>query len=298
MGGLKKQEEMSRSEQTSGRLPESGADFEATPVAGWSRGWKTDWNVITALMQREMKSRFGRYRLGYLWALLEPMAYVGAFSILRLAFGREGIAGLEFPVFFAMGVIPFMLFSSTVMQSIPLVESNQGLFIYRRIRPYHCVLAHQVLEFLIHGTALLIILAGLHFAGYSSALGKLWLWGLLLVPVYFLFCLGLAFLCAMLGPLYRESPKIAPVLIRPLFLLSGIFIPAVAIPEKFLPWLWPNPVLQFIELFRFYFFEGYETPFDSMLYVFLYSLVLLALGVWVYRRLEAKVLTSGSIRLR
>ncbi|WBA82901.1 hypothetical protein [Endozoicomonas sp. GU-1] len=31
------------------------------------------WAVIHALMVREMKTRFGDYRLGYAWALLEPL---------------------------------------------------------------------------------------------------------------------------------------------------------------------------------------------------------------------------------
>jgi len=285
-------------------------DGMESPVAGMdgsrkARGFATslkrhlvsEYDVVMALIVREMKTRFGRYKLGYLWAVLEPLGYIGAFSILRLAFGKEPISGMEFPLFFTMGVIPFMIFNDSVMQSLPIVESNQGLFIYRRIRPYHCVLSRLILEFIIYLASVVLILSIFAFFGYGFNLGN-WVVGTLLVSVFFFFCLGLGLIMCILGPLFQESTKIAPIFMRPLFFLSGVIIPASAIPEPYFSWVEWNAMLQFVELFRVLFFEGYRAPFESMSYVLTWTLLLLGTGIFLYRKFEVKVMTSGSIKLR
>ncbi len=42
----------------------------------------TETQVIHALILREIKSRFGRLKLGYLWAVFEPAAFVALFSLI------------------------------------------------------------------------------------------------------------------------------------------------------------------------------------------------------------------------
>lgn len=256
-----------------------------------------EWNVIYALMVREMKTRFGRYKLGYFWAIFEPLSYIGALSVVRLAFGDEKMGGIPFPLFFTMGIIPFMVFNNVVNQSITTVEANQGLFIYRRIRPFHCVVSRILLEFCIYLVSVTLILIGFQLAGLKFSLGHWWL--TLLLTLFFLgFCIGIGLMMTVVGPIFSESQKIIPIFIRPLFFISGVFIPAVAIPEPYFSWVYPNPLLHFIELYRVTLFADYEAPFRSLLYVWMYSSLLLALGILIYITQERKLLTSGTIKLR
>lgn len=207
------------------------------------------------------------------------------------------MGGLSFPLFFTMGIIPFMVFNNAVNQSIMTVEANQGLFIYRRIRPYHCVVSRIVLEFCIYLLSAILILFGFYFAGLRFSLGNLGL--TLVLTLFFLgFCIGTGLMMAMVGPLFSESQKIVPIFIRPLFFISGVFIPAAAIPEPYFSWVYPNPLLHFIELYRVTVFANYEAPFHSLMYVWIYSTLLLVLGILVYYTQERKVLTSGTIKLR
>ena len=45
-------------------------------------------DVIRAIILRETRVRFGRKRLGYLWALLEPMLHILALSGIFILFNR------------------------------------------------------------------------------------------------------------------------------------------------------------------------------------------------------------------
>ncbi len=244
-----------------------------------------------------MKSRFGRYKLGYSWAILEPLGYVGAFSIIRMAFGSSDIAGLSFPIFFCSGIIPFLLFSGTLMQSLTSVSANHSLFTYRHVKPYHCVLARLCLEFAIYFVAGVFILSVFYTFGVQFALSSIS--GTLgILALFFLFCLGLGLIMAVIGPLFRESEKIMPILIRPLFLISGVFFPTIEVPDRYIVYLQWNPVLHVIEFLRVNLFLNYEMPFQSIAYLSLVSFSSLFVGILAYRWKEKKLLTSGTIRLR
>ena len=50
-------------------------------------------DVTFGLLIRELKTRFGSYRLGYAWALLDPLLIIGAFSLIFGLRGHSGFGG-------------------------------------------------------------------------------------------------------------------------------------------------------------------------------------------------------------
>ena len=69
-------------------------------------------NVVLALMYRELRTRFGQFHLGYFWALAEPLALV---IVLSIIFGVRSVTapgGVDFPVFLATGIIPWLVIRS------------------------------------------------------------------------------------------------------------------------------------------------------------------------------------------
>ena len=254
-------------------------------------------HILKALLIRELKNRFGRFKLGYAWAILEPLGYVGAFSVIRVAFGEDDLAGLPFPVFFTLGVIPFLFFTGSLTQSLTAVRANSGLFNYRQVKPFHAVLARQILEAVMYLVSGGLILALFFIFGFSFEINNL-VKTLGVLILFNFFCLGLGLLMVVWGPLFRESEKILPILIRPLFLLSGIFLPTIHIPEEYLPYVMWNPVLHAIELFRFSLVSNYQTPIQSIHYFAAVTAVIFIVGIAVYWKKERKLLTSGTIRVR
>lgn len=53
--------------------------------------WRVQVRVISALVRRETRAHFGEYRLGYLWAIIEPGAHLGALMILFIYVLRRHI---------------------------------------------------------------------------------------------------------------------------------------------------------------------------------------------------------------
>lgn len=49
------------------------------------RGWEVMRRLIFALFLREIRTRFGKYQLGYAWALLEPVSSIAVLLLVFLA---------------------------------------------------------------------------------------------------------------------------------------------------------------------------------------------------------------------
>jgi capsular polysaccharide transport system permease protein len=257
--------------------------------------WEIQRSVIFAVFVRELNTRFGRYRLGYLWAILEPLAIVGVLSGVRMIFGRADIAGLPFPVFFASGIIPYLVFSHILNSSLHAVESNLGLFNYQRVKPFDVFVARALLELLIGLGTAAIIFPGLYYLGFTFVWNDV-LQVTAVVVCLFLFSSGIGLALCIVGPLWHESKKIVPVLIRPLFFVSGIFFPANALPEAIRGCALLNPLLHVSELIRGAMFVDYQSQEGSLFYVLCWAGASLFLGLCVYRIFKVKVVTSGSIR--
>lgn len=257
--------------------------------------WEIQQNVVNAIFHRELGARFGRYHLGYLWAILEPLALVAVLSGVKVLFGREDMEGIGFPLFFASGVLGYLLFQRIAIGSLQAVESNLGLFNYQRVQPVDIVIARTLLEICIFLATTLVILAALAWVGYTFRWNNTLLFSSVLGGLLF-FSLGIGLVLSVVGPLWQESKKVVPVLLRPLFFLSGIFFSVGSLPEAWKPWVLLNPLVHASELFRQATFREYTGDAGSLRYLWGWGLGSLFFGLCVYRTYRIRLLTSGNIR--
>ena len=81
-------------------------------------------NLLYLLSRRELRTRYKRSLLGWLWSLLNPLVQMAIFSVIFLyVFIQDppigDPSGLEnFPLYFLCGFIPFNFFSISVGVSI------------------------------------------------------------------------------------------------------------------------------------------------------------------------------------
>lgn len=266
------------------------------PAISKQTPWEIQKSVVFAVFLRELNARFGRFTLGYLWALLEPLAFVFLLSFLRGSFTAAPIGGLPAVVFFASGVLPFILFRNIVTSAISGVEANQGLFSYQRVKAADVFVARGLLELLIFLAVSALAFPVLHFSGqnfhYNSTLQTVAVLLLLLM-----FTAGIGLLFSVLGPMWTEAKKVIPIALRPLFFISGIFFPLSSIPPEALPYFTWNPLIHALELLRGAAFVGHTpSPAASWSYLFWCSVITLVTGLAIYRLYRIRIVTSGTIR--
>jgi capsular polysaccharide transport system permease protein len=257
--------------------------------------WQIQKTVVFAIFIRELQARFGKFTLGYLWALLEPLFFVVVLSFLRGRFTGAPLAGIPYVVFFASGVLPFFLFRNIAISCISAVESNQGLFNYQRVKPSDVFAARSLMELLIIVAVSLIVFPSFHLLGQKFSHNDTLL-TLAAVALLLMFTSGVALIFTVLGPLWVEAKKVLPMALRPLFFVSGIFFPISSIPTAAREYFLWNPLLHGIELFRASAFDGFTSTGASWSYLFWSSLLTFTFGLAIYRLYRIRIVTSGTIR--
>lgn len=260
------------------------------PPAQRPRRYKTS-RTVAALALREMATTYGRSPGGYLWAVLEP---VGAIALLSLVFSlafRAPSLGDNFPLFYATGYLPFMLYMGLSAKIAQSIRFSRPLLAYPAVTFADAILARFALNLVTQAMVFCIVIAGIAVI-YDLRL-------MLDVPEVLL-ALGLAALLGLgigslncfltaLVPLWENVWSIA---MRPIFLVSGIFFIYEDLPESFRQIIWWNPLFHITALMRSAFYPTYDAAFVSVTYIVTVSLVTLFFGLLLLGRYHRDILSN------
>jgi len=245
--------------------------------------------TITALILREMSTRYGSTPGGYLWSIVEPLA---AILILSLAFSlvmRTPALGTSFLLFYATGYMPFDLYqilSNTISKAISF---SRPLLKYPAVSWVDAVVARFLLNSL---TGLLIstlLLSGillvidnravLDFPAIATAMGLAMILGL-----------GVGVLNCALSGLFPLWGIVWAIITRPLFIASGIFFLYDTLPPLAREILWYNPLIHVVGRMRTGFYSTYTAAYINEVYVLVVALVCLAMGLILLGRYHRDIL--------
>ena len=241
-----------------------------------------------ALALRETRTRFGQHRLGYLWALVEPLVWIGTFWGFFALLDRSTPGGMDVVPFLATGILTYELVTKTADRGSLAISGNKALLFYPHVHTLDLILARGLLELATYVTIFLIILGGHALAvdrfviddvlRVATGLGLAALLGT---------ALGLV-LCA-LSVLSNSVDRIKGPLMRPLFWVSGLFFTADMLPLKVREILLYNPILHCVELVRDGWFTEYHAQHVDLGYVCLWIVGLLFVGLTLERVVRRKV---------
>lgn len=247
--------------------------------------------VILALMLREMGTTYGKSSLGYLWALLEP---IGAIAVLSFAFSvafQTPPLGSSFPLFYATGYIPFMVYNTMQNQVGATVRENTQLLFYPRVTYMDAIISRFCLVSLTQFLSAAIVFAGiiiLDGVNQQMDIGAI----LLGFGVAVLLGLGMGTLNCVIIHLMPSWRQIWSILTRPLFLISCIFFMFDTLPIWIQDILWWNPLIHIIGVTRLGFYSVYEGGYISLAYPLIIAGTTLFLGLALLRRHAANLINS------
>lgn len=218
---------------------------------------------ILTLMQRERLTRYAGGRLGPAWALLTPIAWIAFVVILFRTLDRVPPIHVAPEIFVATGVLPYIAFRQAVTSMARAYPAHRYLRYIRPVSINDILLATILLEGLnmivsalvIFGAITLIFGAPLPSDPAKVALGFVLAWFL---------AAGLGRLVAVMSMISDSFARSVPILLRPLFWVSGIFYTATELPGSIQDLLWYSPLLHITEIIRTGYFSGYTSPVATM----------------------------------
>lgn len=246
-------------------------------------------DVIHALLLRELQTRFGGFRLGYLWAILEPGLYIFVLAIFRDFLGRGAPSGVEFPLFLLTGIVPWLFFTHSVTRNMDAVRANRSLFQYRYVTPFSTVFARILLEGMIMSLVYVILIGIFTWVGFDTRVADPLALTLILL-LFFCFTLGASLIAMVIGTFAPDVAKAMRIPMRLLFFISGVIFSIERLPAEVHPYLTWNPILHFMELMRQAYFDVFETSVADSSFIISSTLAILWLGLLMYSALRPRLL--------
>ncbi|EKE44528.1 putative cell surface polysaccharide export ABC-2 transporter permease protein [Oceaniovalibus guishaninsula JLT2003] len=245
--------------------------------------------TVTALVLREMSTRYGNKPGGYLWAIVEPL---GMIAILALGFSlllRTPPLGDSFLLFYATGFLPYTFFqgmSRTVGRSL---RASRALLAYPVVHWIDTIIARIVLNTLTSLLVAYILLAGI--LGMTGAPVVIDMGPVLeAYAVAGLLGIGVGLVNCVLTGFFPIWDSVWGIITRPLFLASGVLVLYTALGPQAQAVLWWNPLIHVIGRMRSGFYSMYSPDYISMTYAMLVALPLIALGLVLLRRHHKRIL--------
>jgi capsular polysaccharide transport system permease protein len=240
-------------------------------------------DVIYALLLRELTSRFGKSRGGFLWVLVEPIAHV-LIPVALFGFIRQRVMpGVEYPVFIVYGFLPFLLFKAICLQIVDGTNTAQGILSYRQVLLMDVFIAKALAHCVIQSVVFIVVLTGLAMFGYHVLPPRPVELGLVLLLAAVL-AFGLGLLFAAIASLIPDARAVIHVMFMPLYFASGILFPVTRFSDEWVRLLAINPVLHLVELSRVMGLDGHQPmKYLSIQYPVALALTTTVIGLMLYR---------------
>lgn len=245
--------------------------------------------AIAALVLREMETSYGKSPGGYLWAVLEP---VGGIAIMTVIFSlgfRHPSIGVNFPIFFATGMLPFMIFNAVSGKIASALNYSKALLTYPTVTFIDALVARLIMTMVTEIMVAYIVFIGI-LAIYETRTDP----NILVIATTFLmaaaFGLGVGSVNCFLFTMFPVWQRVWSVLTRPLFLISCVFYVFDTIPQPYRDYLWFNPVVHIVGYMRHGFYPSYDAPYVSLPYVFGVSMALFCIGLVFLRHYHRDLL--------
>jgi len=258
------------------------------PARGWtSLDLHELWHyreLLAFLIWRDIKVRYKQTALGAAWAILQPVFSMLVFSLFFGRLAKVPSDGIPYPVFSYCALLPWQLFSYALTESSNSVVANERLvskiYFPRLVIPIAAVLAGLV-DFAIAFSVLIVLMLQYGIAPT---------WTIITLPAFVLLAiltaLAVGLWLSALNVQYRDVRYTVSFLTQIWLFLSPVAYPSSLVPERWRPLYGLNPMAGVVEGFRWALVGKTPAPGAMLAVSVLMVLVLLAGGLFYFRRME------------
>ena len=247
-------------------------------------------DLFSNLVVRDLKVRYKKSALGFVWSLLNPLMMMVVFTVVFTILTSPNIE--NFPVFVLTGLMAWNFFANTVTGATGTIVGNSTL-INKVYFPRELLPASLVFSNLINFLLTLVVLFGFIVA-FKIHLTAMILWLPVIILIELMLALGVALIVSAINVFYRDVSMLVEVGITAWFFLTPIFYQLERIPNMVIlgmdVWRWVyvlNPMASLITDYRYTLLYGLP-PIKHSLFAFGEAGITLAVGYWLFRTLSPR----------
>lgn len=237
--------------------------------------------LLKQLVIRDIKLKYRRSYLGYLWSILNPLMLMMVLVIVFSNLFRFDIP--NFPLYLLCGQIIFNFMSEATNMAVGSIIGNAAL-IKKTYVPKYIFTVSRVGSSLVN---LIFSLGALLFVMIFTQAD--FSWNLLYFPVIilqvYIFSLGLGLWLAALTVFFRDIQYLWGVFVTMWMYLTPLFYPVSIIPAEYQSlYQNANPMYWYIAQFRDIVLYTKIPDLNSIFMGFLTALIVLVLGAWYFNK--------------
>lgn len=240
--------------------------------------------LMRELVKRDIKVKYRRSFLGYLWSLLNPLLMMGVMTIVFSTMFQSTIP--NFPLYLICGNMMFNCFNESTTSAMYSVIDN-GLLIKKVYIPKYIFPISRVLSvFVTTSYSLLAILLVMIFTGAKLH------WTILLFPIpwllLLLFSFGIGMIVSSLSVYFRDLTHLYGVLTLAWMYLTPIFYPVSVgfLSQGVINLIRCNPLYYYVTFFRNVIIYGSIPSMNIWAIGVLYAFAALIVGGCVFHRMQ------------
>ena len=237
-------------------------------------------------VMRDLRKRYKRSVLGYLWAMLHPL---GMMLILALVFSNIMKVSIDdYAIFLFAGLLPWNFLQSTALMSLGSIKANAALFGHIPVPKYLFIVSTAITNFVNYLLALIPLLLLMFLFGRPFHLAVL-AFPIVALP-FVMVVMALALVLAASNVFFDDTSHLAEVFLQALYFLCPVLYHRSLLPNHVLKYLKLNPLFIQIENIRDLFYVGSVPGLEIFALSLLVSLIILSLALWIFKRNEDKFL--------
>jgi ABC-type polysaccharide/polyol phosphate export permease len=244
------------------------------------------WPVVQNMVSQELRVRYQRSILGFLWTLLNPLLML---ATLCMVFSQLFKTNIEnYALYLLAGMVPWSFLSISLNDSAVCIIANEGLirkiYLPKLIFPLTRVLIGLVTFSFSLGAMFLLL----------WPLGARPSFAMLLLPVviglFTTFILGLSLIVATANTFYRDCGHLVSVFLQAWYFATPIIYPVDGAFSEGTRWLFRlNPAFYFFELFHDVLFSGRFPEFGTLAMSAAIAATSLGVGYAIFKSHEDKM---------
>ena len=254
------------------------------PTQFFREFWKYR-DLLKLLVAKDIKLKYRRSFLGYVWSVLNPLMIMVVMTIVFSTMFSRNIE--NFPVYLFCGQLLFNFMNSSTHNAINSINGNAALLKKTYVPKYIFTLSTITsgavdLVFSLGALLIVMLVTRAQFTWYIL------LFPFVLLQLY-LFCVGLGLFLAQANVFFRDTQFIYNAVTTAWMYLTPIFYPLEALPG-WLIWVVKhcNPMYFYVGQFRDLVYTGTIPGPTILLAGWSAAFIMLAVGIWSFTRSQDK----------
>jgi lipopolysaccharide transport system permease protein len=241
-------------------------------------------DLLWAWTMRNIRARYQQSALGWLWAVIQPLATVVIFTIIFTLVVPVDTGDTPYQVFAYIAIVPWTFLASSLSDMSGTIVANMSLvtkiYFPREILPIAAMLA-RLLDFAVAAALFLIMMLYYQMPFYTSS----FLYLPIILAIQVLLIMGLGLATAAVNVFYRDVQSLLALILQLWFYLSPIIYPISMVPTNLQIFYYLNPMAGLLEAYRAVLLNG-QAPGNYLLLSALVSSLVFIFGFWLFKRVE------------